>query len=228
MFLAVAMVGGYAAGWAWTGVSSNDQVWDWLELLLLPAAFAMVPLWLRYGDAMERRRKSLLAGGVVAFGLLVVAGYAAPLLWTGFPGQTLWNWLTLIVLPVSLTTIQTWPTTNRRVRAVHLVAAASFALGLAVTAVGGYAAGWQWTGYQGNTLGDWLHLLLAPLVIDTLVVPVLIRLASGDASRHATERAQAAARQRLLESAHRRAGLLPAPGPPEGPPDPVSPVETPQ
>lgn len=32
----------------------------------------------------------------------VFAGYLVPLAWTGFRGQTLWNWLELLVLPAAL------------------------------------------------------------------------------------------------------------------------------
>jgi hypothetical protein len=56
-----------------------------------------------------------------------------------------------------------------------------------VTLIGGYTASWHWTGYQGNTLWDWLQLLLAPLVIATVVVPATVRWVSGDAQRKAEE-----------------------------------------
>jgi hypothetical protein len=44
---------------------------------------------------------------------------------------------------------------------------------------GGYAGGWGWTGYPGNTLWDWVQLLLAPIAITTFVVPELIRIVSA-------------------------------------------------
>lgn len=34
-----------------------------------------------------------------------------------------------------------------------------------VVVVGGYALGWDWTGFQGSTLWDWLRLLLVPFVL---------------------------------------------------------------
>lgn len=43
-----------------------------------------------------------------------------------------------------------------------LVAIATF---LALTAAGGYGLNWLWTGYQGNTLWDWLKLLLMPVAL---------------------------------------------------------------
>ncbi len=33
---------------------------------------------------------------------------------------------------------------------------------------------WAWTGFTGNTLWDWLHLLLLPLLLPVVVVPALI------------------------------------------------------
>src|SRR5579863_10628506 len=35
----IVLIGGYAGHWAWTGFEANGQVWDWLNLLLLPVAF---------------------------------------------------------------------------------------------------------------------------------------------------------------------------------------------
>ncbi len=37
----------------------------------------------------------------------------------------------------------------------------------------GYAIPWGWTGFTGNTLWDWLHLLLLPLLLPTVIVPRL-------------------------------------------------------
>ncbi|MGH7750063.1 MAG: hypothetical protein ACREQ5_35650, partial [Candidatus Dormibacteria bacterium] len=178
-----------------------------LNLLLLPVAFGLVPLWLNYRRDMRTRHKTAFLLGLVAFGSLALVGYLAPLTWTGFPGQTLWTWLTLVVLPVTLTTLRLWPSSFRDVRRVHVVAATSLLVGWVVTLIGGYAAGWSWTGFQGNTLWDWLQLLLAPIVINTLLVPAVIRFASGDVSARVGERERAERRQRLLEAARQRAGL---------------------
>ena len=56
-----------------------------------------------------------------------------------------------------------------------------------VTLIGGYAGNWEWTGYPGNTLWDWMSLVLGPVVIATLVIPAAIRWVSGDAERAAQE-----------------------------------------
>jgi hypothetical protein len=47
------------------------------------------------------------------------------------------------------------------------------ALVFAVIVVCGYVVPWRWTGFTGNTLWDWLHLVLLPLLVPIVVVPVL-------------------------------------------------------
>jgi hypothetical protein len=55
------------------------------------------------------------------------------------------------------------------------------ALGWTVTIIGGYALSWKWTGYPGSTLWDWLRLRLRllPLIVPTLLIPVLLNRISG-------------------------------------------------
>jgi hypothetical protein len=48
-------------------------------------------------------------------------------------------------------------------------------VGLAILALGGYLLDWTWTGFSGNTLWDWLKLLLLPLIVTALT----IRLSQG-------------------------------------------------
>ena len=43
----VALWGGYAQGWKWTGFQANGQLWDWLNLLLLPVVIGTIPLWIQ-------------------------------------------------------------------------------------------------------------------------------------------------------------------------------------
>jgi len=175
----ILIVGSYTGNWRWTGLTQNGQVWDWMQLLLLPVAIGTFPLWLRFSGQMSRARRDALGAVVLAFAAFVLVGYLAPLRWTGFRGHTLWNWLTLIVLPVTVAGATIWPKTGRTFRPAYRRAA--FALGVAwiVTLVGGYAGGWEWTGYTGNTLWEWVQLLLAPVAITTCVVPELIRLVTG-------------------------------------------------
>lgn len=190
--LAITLVGGYGYRWGWTGFSENDQLWDWLVLLVLPVALGTFAVWLKHGSAMSARRRSALGAVVVAFGIFVAAGYLLPIGWTGFRGNTLWDWLTLLVLPLSLTTGSLWRASERRIGRPHLALGAAAGIGLAVALVGGYADHWAWTGFRGNTLWDWASLVLGPVIVATLVIPAAIRWMSGNAERIARERRSAA------------------------------------
>jgi hypothetical protein len=58
----VALWGGYVQKWQWTGFPANDQLWDWLHLLLLlPLVFptTLLPALLKWvsGNAAERAEK---------------------------------------------------------------------------------------------------------------------------------------------------------------------------
>lgn len=44
LVLVVLAIGSYAFDWRWTGFKGNT-LWNWLELLVLPAALAFAPLW---------------------------------------------------------------------------------------------------------------------------------------------------------------------------------------
>ena len=82
----IVIVGSYAGNWTWTGLTQNGQVWDWMQLLLLPVAIGAVPLWLRFSGQMSAARRKVLGGAVIAFAAFVLVGYLVPLRWTGFPG----------------------------------------------------------------------------------------------------------------------------------------------
>jgi hypothetical protein len=71
------------------------------------------------------------------------------------------------------------PKDIRSIRPGHKWVVAILALGWTVTIIGGYALGWKWTGYPGSTLWDWLRLLLLPLIVPTLLIPVLRSRISG-------------------------------------------------
>ncbi len=40
----ILMIGSYAGHWSWTGLKKNGQVWDWMQLLLLPVGLGTFPL----------------------------------------------------------------------------------------------------------------------------------------------------------------------------------------
>ncbi len=107
---------------------------------------------------------------VVLLAFLALGGYFFNWTWTGFQGNTLWDWLQLLVLPLTLTTATTWfskGTTWRKEWSAFLVL---LLIALVVLAVGGYGMNWTWTGFQGNTFWDWLKLLLLPIALMLLTL----------------------------------------------------------
>jgi hypothetical protein len=200
----VIIVGSYADHWTWTGLTANGQVWDWLELLLLPVAIGTFPLWLRFSGEMSRLRRKALGGAVIACTAFVLAGYLVPLSWTGFRGHTLWNWLTLVVLPITIATAAVWPQIRGRFGRWDRAAAGALCTAWIVTVIGGYVDHWAWTGYSGNTLWEWVKLFLAPIAIATFVVPELIDLVAGNVAGSGEEKGDARASARSRTSARRR------------------------
>lgn len=120
--LVVLLIGGYAGDWSWTGFSENDTLWDWLQLLLLPIAIATLPIWVSHREFMDPRVRRTIIWALLAFVALVLLGYLVPWEWTGFTGNTLWDWLGLILLPVVLTTVRLWEDIRPRVLKRHLAA----------------------------------------------------------------------------------------------------------
>jgi hypothetical protein len=111
--LLVTIYGTFRWGWTWTGYQDKDNasLWGWLDLVLLPVTIALLPLWLR---SRERRKASWRVGlGVVVlvFAVLVVGGYRGHWGWTGFEGNTLWDWLKLLLVPFALPVVIAWATT---------------------------------------------------------------------------------------------------------------------
>lgn len=192
--------GGYGSHWQWTGFTRNGQLWDWLQLLLLPVILGTIPLWIEHREYISATRRTVYLIAIAAWIGFVVAGYLVPLNWTGFPGNTLWDWFELVLLPLALATFRFWPSLGRPLTRYHKGGAAAVSAAWVITLIGGYALQWAWTGYRGNTLWDWLQLLLAPVILPTIVLPAMIKWASGDAAG----RAQAA-----------RAAAITRPGPPE-------------
>jgi len=190
--LLVALWGGYVLHWQWTGFAANDQLWDWLSLLLLPVALGTLPLWIQHSGYISTARRAVYVSLIAAFGIFVAVGYLAPWKWTGFQGNTLWNWFELLLLPVGVVSLRAWAAAGRSVRLWHKVSITAVLTGWLVTLVGGYDANWHWTGFQGNTLWDWLQLLLVPLLFPTVLLPALLKWITGNAAGRATEAARKA------------------------------------
>jgi hypothetical protein len=186
----VALVGGYAGPWKWTGFEVNGQVWDWLNLLLLPVVLGTIPLWIQDREYIGTGRRIVYGAFIAAFTVFAIAGYLVPISWTGFSSQKLWNWIELLVLPGALAI--TAALTGRGVRyhgrllrPYERGMVIALAAGWIVTVIGGYALRWTWTGYSGNTLWDWLQMLLVPLVFPTILLPFLLKWVSGNAAKRA-------------------------------------------
>lgn len=92
----------------------------------------------------------------------IVGGYAFNWAWTGFQGNTLWDWFKLLLLPIVLGTAKLSFKGHQKQWAIVLGVAAG---ALLLVGVGGYLLNWGWTGFQGNTLWDWLILLLIPVAL---------------------------------------------------------------
>ena len=171
----VVLWGGYGRHWSWTGINGKTAtLWDWLHLLLLPVAFGALPIWLSRKNRLGRRHKGIAVALMSAFTLLVLIGYTAPWGWTGFVGNKLWDWLELLALPVAVALTPVYGELAERWNRRYAYVAMGALLLLFVAVLGGYLGNWGWTGFRGNTLWDWLHLLLLPLLLPTLVVPALM------------------------------------------------------
>jgi hypothetical protein len=174
ILLVVIVIGGYSQHWHWTGLSDSVTLWDWLQVLALPVALGAAPILMRHRRRLRRHHRGALAAGAAAFLALVIAGYLVPFDWTGFTGNTLWDWLELLLLPVVVATASVWATTWPPGR-VHVAVAVSALTALMILAVPGYLVPWHWTGFTGNTAWDWIKLLLLPVVVPVVLLPPVTR-----------------------------------------------------
>ena len=172
--LVIVVYGGYGEHWSWTGINGTTAtLWDWLHLLLLPFAAVLLPLWLRHGAQLGPALKILLAAVAGAFVIVVVAGYTIPWAWTGFTGNRLWDWLNLAALPLAVALIPVFIELRSRWGRRHAAILGAGTGLFLVVVIAGYTIPWAWTGFTGNTLWDWLHLMLLPLLVPVVLVPVL-------------------------------------------------------
>jgi hypothetical protein len=180
LVLALVLWGGYGHHWAWTGINGQTAtLWDWLHLLLLPLAVAVLPIWLARDAKLDPVIKRVALACLVAFGIVVPAGYLVPWAWTGFVGNSLWDWLNLVALPVAVALMPLAIAIRAGWSATHTWIAAGAGLVFGAIVLGGYLVPWGWTGFTGNTLWDWLHLLLLPLLLPLVVVPALLPMAQA-------------------------------------------------
>ena len=112
----VLIAGGYTFDWHFTGFPGKT-LWDWLDLLVLPFALSLLPISLESSWSRLRPARAALTLAGIALGLLVIAGYAFDWRWTGFRGNTFWDWLHLLLVPFLLPASVTW--LSRRARHPH-------------------------------------------------------------------------------------------------------------
>jgi hypothetical protein len=174
VLFAVYLWGGYAAHWGWTGLSGDVALWDWLEALALPVTVVLVPVLLQRRSRLSGRVRAVALALLVGFTVLVLAGYLVPWEWTGFTGNTLWDWLELALLPLVLSTATLWPGRDQ-MRTTHWALVAAGLTAFVVVVLAGYLVPWSWTGFSDNKAWDWLKLLALPVLLPTVVLPALGR-----------------------------------------------------
>jgi hypothetical protein len=191
--VAAVLIGGYQEHWSWTGISGNTAtLWDWISLLLLPITVATLPIWLTRRHSLSSRRKAAAWTMLAVFVGVVLAGYLVPWNWTGFRGNALWDWINLLLLPLVVATFPIWPEIRQELGMRHHLLLALVLAAFAVTIAGGYFWGWAWTGFEGNTLWDWLHLLILPLVFPTLLLPAALAITAGTLMQEESQPADSA------------------------------------
>jgi hypothetical protein len=209
--LIVLLLGGYAGNWAWTGFSDNDTLWDWLKLLLLPIAIATLPIWVRNREYMDPRVRIALGVSLLLFVVLVLLGYLVPWKWTGFTGNTLWDWLGLILLPFVITTVRFWSELRPRVMRRHVVVATAIMAAIVGLVFVGYLRPWEWTGFTGNTLWDWIQLVAVPLLFPLVLMPAALGLIGSGIDERKEQAEAEAARARGETPPEADAGAADAP-----------------
>jgi len=174
-FLAYA---GYVLHWSWIGLNGRSAtLWQWLNLVLFPLAIVVVPIVYLRRPTLKMPAKTTLLASAVGAGLFVLASYKAPLRWTGFSGNTLWDWLKLLLPPLAVVSVACAGSLRSVLLSDHGLRLTAMAVALGIPVLGGYLLGWGWTGFAGQTLWDWLRLLLLPVAIPTVVSPALSALA---------------------------------------------------
>jgi hypothetical protein len=179
-------------------------LWDWLEGLALPVAVGVLPLILRHREHLGPSHRIAALSVSLAFVALVLAGYLLPMPWTGFTGNTLWDWLTLALLPVVIATSTLWTRPPQwTTRHLGLLIGGIVFAGVLVAA--GYLVPWGWTGFTGNTAWDWFKLLLLPVLLPIFVLPSLLRAAEEWVVPDAERLGEAGQARNSLEHPHHRA-----------------------
>jgi Pentapeptide repeats (8 copies) len=133
---------------------------------------AVLPPQKHHIHTLKRRTVLLVVTlvALMAFVPFAVMSYIFVWTWTGFPANgTLWDWLTLFILPTALGVGTIWFTTQPRWHVGWTVALVVVLAVFMVLVWGGYFSAWAWTGFsvkeKGDTLWNWIQLLLVPLIV---------------------------------------------------------------
>ena len=141
--------------------------------------------------------KRVLLASVLVLVLLEIGTYAFNWTWTGFKNNdTVWDYLQLLLLPVTLAAVPIWFMAEENQQRVWLaqlkVALVVVAAILVVLFIGTYAFNWQWTGFHDHgRLWDWLGLVLVPVIVAVLPIWYSIRQSSSSSETNAQPNQQA-------------------------------------
>lgn len=133
-------------------------------------------------DAVSPRTMwTLIFMGLAAFVVFAILAYALNWQWTGFPGNTLWDWLQLLLVPLALNAATIWYSGGGRLplgerRLIRLGLSVVMIVAVVVVIAAAYRLRWAWTGFLGQpamaaasaqpkTLWDWLNMLLLPAAV---------------------------------------------------------------
>ncbi len=108
LLFVVTIIGGYAFNWTWTGYSSNDTLWDWLNLVLLPVTIAFLPVWVATRETHRSHWRIGLVLFVAAFVVTLIGGYELGWNWTGYESNKLWDWIKLLFVPAVIPILALW------------------------------------------------------------------------------------------------------------------------
>jgi hypothetical protein len=103
------VLAGYLVPINWSGFYGMT-LWNWIEMLALPAALAITAALtgrgIRYrGRLLRPYEKGIVIALVAGWVVTVIGGYALRWTWTGYVGNTLWDWLQKLLAPVILPAI---------------------------------------------------------------------------------------------------------------------------
>src|SRR3954453_22015358 len=98
-------------------------------------------------EHLRRSHRTAPRPTLLAFAALVLAGYLMPMPWTGFTGNTLWDWLSLALLPLVIAT-STLGRPPPRWTARHVGLLTSGVVLASVVVAAGYLVPWAWTGFS--------------------------------------------------------------------------------